>query len=509
LFVANAVIAGLILLLVHRLLSIISTPLVAFVGTMTVVLVFAFGHYGDNGTYNFLFPYSHEMTHGIVLSFAAMLCFWKFLTTERLRFVAATGLLVGMVFLTKPEIFAAIAAAIVVGLVAVSWLRPRVPYLAVAWATCLGCAALVPLAAFGLFSLAMPPRDALVTVLGGFNYVTNDALRALPYYRGVMGIDDVPASLRRIGIWLGVYALALAPIWFDARRRPPHERTMLAPLGAFLIVALLCWWWFIEVWSQWLSPLPLVLAAAALWRAYTLFRAPDAATRPVAILQLVTLVFSLALLPKVVLEVQVMHYGFVLALPGTLVVLVIVLDWIPADLNRRGGTGRIFQAAWFGFLVVFVGTSFWINDAFLSRKTYQLGSGGDAFWTYPEIGREVDATLKQLANEAKPGETLVVMPEGAMVNYLARIENPTQHLYFMPGEIAMFGEDAMLASLEAHPPDWICMVPKDLTTWGAPHGFGVDTGVRLWAWVRDNYQPIDQPPKDRKFHMRLMRRNAK
>jgi hypothetical protein len=88
-----------------------------------------------------------------------------------------------------------------------------------------------------------------------------------------------------------------------------------------------------------------------------------------------------------------------------------------------------------------------------------------------------------------PGETLVALPEGIILNVLLRRRNPTPHMNFMPPEILIFDEQAILASLEATPPDWIALVHKDTSEYG-PRFFGRDYARRLAAFVRRDYRRV-------------------
>ena len=82
--------------------------------------------------------------------------------------------------------------------------------------------------------------------------------------------------------------------------------------------------------------------------------------------------------------------------------------------------------------------------------------------------------------------TLLVLPEGGMVNYLTRRTNPTRHLKFLPPELEIFGEAEILADLEAHPPDFVALIQRDTAEYGLPL-FGTHYGQRLLDWARDAY----------------------
>jgi hypothetical protein len=81
---------------------------------------------------------------------------------------------------------------------------------------------------------------------------------------------------------------------------------------------------------------------------------------------------------------------------------------------------------------------------------------------------------------------------------------------FMPLEFALYGEDRILESFRARPPNYIALVHKDTSEYGFRF-FGRDYGQTLWAWVQKNYHPValigDPPLRDEKFGILLVGRN--
>ncbi len=76
-----------------------------------------------------------------------------------------------------------------------------------------------------------------------------------------------------------------------------------------------------------------------------------------------------------------------------------------------------------------------------------------------------------------------------MLNYLARLPNPTPYINFMPPEAILFGEDAWLAAFRETPPDVILTVPKDTSEYGRG-AFGQGYGRDLAGWVQNTYRPV-------------------
>src|SRR5262249_32630168 len=121
--------------------------------------------------------------------------------------------------------------------------------------------------------------------------------------------------------------------------------------------------------SNLLRPMPVVLLALSL----TCFAAvlkpglsQEARERMVVRTMLATL--GLVLLAKILLKVQVAHYGFALAMTAALLATVAILDWIPAMIARMGGSGAVFRTGSLALLLL-AGSDLLRNvDNSLNRK---------------------------------------------------------------------------------------------------------------------------------------------
>ena len=238
---ANFAIVGVILFLLYRLLSQVGSRTSAFVACLTFVLLFGFSRYSIVGNYNYICPYSHEMTHGLALSLAAMYFVGRYAHDGKVSDVALCGACVGLVFLTKPEILAAVASAAPVGLALAWWSRQQlVATLPATVAAFAGAMLVPPLVAVALLSLAMPAREALDCTLGGFRWVFSAEITSLPFYRESMGLLQPLAQVRTLLEFLLWYVVLLgvpAVLGFAWRRL--HTGQMVAAVACFVAVSLL------------------------------------------------------------------------------------------------------------------------------------------------------------------------------------------------------------------------------------------------------------------------------
>jgi hypothetical protein len=120
------------------------------------------------------------------------------------------------------------------------------------------------------------------------------------------------------------------------------------------------------------------------------------------------------------------------------------------------------------------------------------------------------AAAAWIETNTAPTNTLAVLPEGVMLNYLTRRDNPTPYVVFA-FEVWAFGEQTMLAAYEKNPPDYIVLVQRDSSEYGVPY-FGLQKGYGwdVMQWVRRNYEPVEligsEPLQSGGFGVKILRR---
>jgi hypothetical protein len=293
-------------------------------------------------------------------------------------------------------------------------------------------------------------------------------------------------------------------------RKPGRHRPALAGTTFVLVASALGLQWRGIAWLEAARPLPLFMLVLGLVTLVAFVRRlRDPVTAHPLVLRICLIVFALALLLKMMLNTRIYHYGFALAMPATLLLVVVLLDWVPDALDRAGGYGPVFAAAGLAALLVAVVAHLSVVDAYFRQKTLMVGRGANAFYADAR-GAFVNKALEQLRIRAEPGRTLAVLPEGAMINFLARRVNPSPHSLLMPVEVILYGENQIVAAFQARPADYVMLVHKDTSEFGARF-FGRDYGWKIYAWLETNYHPIvvigARPLQDDSFGMLLLQRN--
>jgi hypothetical protein len=500
LVLANLAAVALLVAVLHALVRRIADRLAAFTACAVFLSLFAFRRIDGVGNDNYLTPYSHELTHGLLLSLLLLQAFavWR---DAPLRRAAATGGLLGGVALTKPEIFVAAAASLACA-VALELYRERgsgpTAGRAVALTAVFGAALLAPgILSTALLALAMPWQDALRGTLGAWPAIARSGITSQYFYRATLGLVGFGENSARLLQWTLAYGGAALPITLAALRiRPAPGSANFTSAGwltfggvfaAAVVAVLYAGDAFGGSWPEITRPLPVALAVLATGSALLAARERGPGD---PVLRTALLVFATVLLAKVAFRVRLDQYGFALAMPGSLLVVTAIVCWLPRWIGRRGGDMGIARAAFLGVLAGVVLALLPIIAATTLERRARLGSGGDAFFSDAATAAVISVVLSEL--EDRPAqETLAVLPEGVMLNYLARRRNPTGHVNFMPPELLIFGEAEILAAFREDPPDWIALTHKDTREYGVGF-FGRGYGRDLYAWVRDHYEPVKQ-----------------
>ncbi len=535
---ANTAVAGLIFGMIYWLFANLENRLTALVTALAGVILFGLAQFSQVGLFNFIGPYSHEMSHGIALSLILLTALWRWLSAfpaqEKGRAKAPliiAGVALGLIFLTKPE-FALAAACMSLTI----WLLALLARIA-SPSTCLRAAAVmlaaagIPIAsAFVLFLKPLGFTGALHGVLGAWPHLFNDQVTSLALYQRISGFDDVPGNLRLMLRWTALESAIFGSLWiaaqamkFRSAQAPANVwlEFIFATAGAVISASLLVIFYRQIAWQDIARPLPLIMLVLIVWSVANVWRCrvplPSSGAPPPAqqnvrqwILRAGLAAFGLTLLPKILFWPRFFDHGFALAFPATLTFLAAITSWIPEEIDRHGGSQRIFLGAALGVCAVIFCSNLSTTYVIAGLKTARVGAGADTILGLPDPRVELtQVAVGDIEAMIPPGQTIAAVPEGAMLNYLTRRKNSTPYVVLTPLELILFDEDRIIDAFAAAPPDWIIAVHKDTSEYGFPF-FGRDYAQALWNWIQANYETFHQigpaPFHDDQFGVVFLRR---
>jgi hypothetical protein len=302
-----------------------------------------------------------------------------------------------------------------------------------------------------------------------------------------MGTHDVAWSVRRTLEILAGYAAIFVPVsavaWVVRRRSADSQRFVAITIAVLVVVVLVAGWrWF--PWYEIGRPLPLFVLAIAVACGV---RVSQGEASPALVGRSMFTVCALALLAKMILNARLRHYGFVLALPATVLLVETLVSWLPRAI------GGSLVLRWAGLAACATVTAALLYGAHLygEGKTVIVGSGADAFVSDVR-GDEVNLALRAIQRHTAPGDTLAVLPQGLMLNYLARRPHPNPHLNCMPPEVISTGEDRIVAAYVRDPPDLVVLLEPFVGRDGflLPEG-NYMYGGKLLACLKERYALIE------------------
>jgi len=487
----------LIVLLVFLIFALFNAAFGRFIATVTglcFLFVFAFSQYVGVSNYNFVCPYSHEITYGIFLFFLLLHIFRKYLAKPQGIGAVLMGFIVGLIFLTKVEIFVATITTFLVGIIFTGWLlkppefRRHLFLMAISF--------LLPIVAFFIyFGLRMPLADAGQAVIASYKSIFMGPLVNNIFYLQVSGFNNPLENIKRMFGQAAGYVVMMtftAVISYLYARMHKGLFKYLWIVTIFILVFSLIHLGYLTIpWMEIARPYPLFLFAFLIFLiASFLMKREDKAFlveyMPFALLAL----FALCLLIKMILNVHIYHYGFALAMPASLVMVAVFLYYLPRWFSPWGSKEVVTV---FMVLLIILSVISYHNATkrIYDLKNYPVSEGRDRFFTFNErlanYGPVVNMTLKQIDQLMSKNDTFIVFPEGVMLNYLSRRGNPTRFFEFTPNFVEAVGEREIISALTAGRPGFIVLTDKDTTEHGARY-FGKNYALNVYGWIAANYE---------------------
>jgi 4-amino-4-deoxy-L-arabinose transferase-like glycosyltransferase len=484
----------------------------AFFSCIIFLTIFAFGHFVGIGNYNFICPYSHEMTHGVVLCFLIISLLSKNINKIQYNLISLAGLFFGMVFLGKGEIFIAIAITTSIYFLLISFANKLSAIKTIKIIVLFLLFSMIPISIFlGYFINKMPFSLALKGIAGTWSGLTGSDVANNPFYKACMGIDYPWQNLlRMIRVMLAIMAIAMYDNILQGLNKNSNKVFLMTILLilAFIIKKPFAPFFF----GPSISIIIFVICITATI-IYVNKLTKDESIAKISCLVLWS-VFAFIMLAKIILNTRIYHYGFVLAMPSAILLVIGVLYIVPEALKKWYGGGKYFCRIAIIILITDVIYCLRVSNNNYSRKNYQVGEIGDSIITYglqiDHTGYAVDKLLKYISSCVPAGSTLAVFPEGIMINYLSRRVNPIPYISLMPPEISIYGEKKVINSLINSPPNYVILINKDASEYGRrPFGSDLIYGKQIMDWINSHYVPVlhllDEPLKNSFYGIKMMK----
>ena len=186
--------------LAYRILRRFVSPAPAVTSCAAFLVLCAFALYATYSSFDLIAPYSHEVSHGLLIA-AVGLVLVRGLAEQKVGRAVGVGVCVGLALLTKPEIALAVGVSLTAGVcLTVSgsvWTWKR----RLAVLTLFAIGSVLPAAAFGAGYAGQGIGWLREAVIGPWRAVANPDVRNLAFYRKGLGINAPGRNLLWMGLW--------------------------------------------------------------------------------------------------------------------------------------------------------------------------------------------------------------------------------------------------------------------------------------------------------------------
>lgn len=186
----NTFITGILTYFIYRFFLVTMNLEAAFAASFSFIGIFAFAHYLDQGNFNYICPYSHELPRGILLSFCGLYVFWTLCRSQKYIYYLHAGLLISSVFLIKTEIFISLSISLGTGIFLLHFFQIIKPMKALKNLLCFLLGFLFPFLVFFLFfktHVGFP--EAFKILISPYKILVKTNVSDNPFYRKLTGMD--------------------------------------------------------------------------------------------------------------------------------------------------------------------------------------------------------------------------------------------------------------------------------------------------------------------------------
>jgi hypothetical protein len=471
--------------------------LAAFAALAVFISAFSFSMLNAVGNYNYALPYANETTHGMLLLLvtAFVMARWSGKPSRAGAFLL--GLCGGVAAVLKPEFMLAEG---VLGMAALLLrYKQKQPVSLAEYGMILAGVALPTLGLTAWFARGESWKSALIDSCQAWRqmFVTYYATKAMNESL-YMGIDSAWRN-----VWWRFMGLdhAWRNIWWEL------EFTLCAVL---MVGAIWAAGWFVN--RPWSRPLRLATALGAGVLACSVGMGGGFEVGPcfpglIAIIFVIVVarlgrglrqtgrveernVMALALvllagtmLARMALRARINHFGFFQAAFAGMVAAAVIVSEVPRWTGNGRWGRRVALVGIMAMLAIGCGAVVAESARNHADQTQPVGSGADRFYAFgpklDETGALVNWCVERLRS-IPPGATLLVLPEGVMINYLTRHERP------MPEFLR--DEQDYIKQLSQSRPDYVIYIWGDQRDVGIPRfGDPGQPGEKIVKWLRKNY----------------------
>jgi hypothetical protein len=475
--------AALLILCAYRICRLFTGRAVAAAGCIAIIFTNIFCQYYPLNIFNFVLPYSYPATYGIVIAIAGQLALLRHIIKGRKADFFLSCAAISLAALCKLEVF--FAVSVMHGVFLVLMLiqrRLKLFHLAGYFASLI-----LPAAIYGFFYAQIGSRLAFDNLFIAGNVGASDfTLRH-------SGLAEMASAVREMTWCLAGYAACFVPMLLASRAATIAKGSAEIFYGILLAACLVCGGIILFMGPFLvLRALQIALLFVFVFHAISCIRHRNP-LNPLDLALAVLFSLGLAGLSRILLKSGAEHYGFYLSVPAMICAAVFWSRELPLLTKRLGGVTHHASVCGVTILFALAVTHLFTTQS-VAKSVYGPGAVPriqTPFGVMPVaqfyLG-SVDTAITDLAEQPSDA-TVVVIPEGVTIGFLAGKTNPLPVHTFLPVDFCgTFDEQSLLERFVKANPDFIVLNSRDTREYGK-RSIGLDYGEKLFAWVNEHYAP--------------------
>lgn len=505
-----------ITVLIYRLFYLCLGRFEAFFLTLCFISLFATS-FGMGWNMYYLAPYSHNPLFAIFFGFIALNLLQSYGQKSSEAKLFTLGAVLGLQCLSRIEIFCLFVIGILVGFLIQAKNRGSSAKDSAFKISLLCLGILIPVtAAFLYFFVVLKSVDALLYILG--------------YQKNWVNLSQVYIYTKQYVQWklnlvLGSFSFLwcayLCAIVYLASRELANIKQMKNPgfnIAWIFFLAVLFGCLGFTIGTEFIYHVPRSQSIFAVIAGSYFFRrmkkAANDAERNSSWVMLTLCVIALLMMVKTPLLAWLYGYALLYNLPGCLLLGVCLMTIFAGRMEKLFSAGR-FVRTLAAVIIIVMGVNVMSRSygKLMLRKT-RISNGVETMYSLGKEnrwgpGESVNKFIAWTKSQLGPNDTFVCLPEGVMLNYLTRHKVSGRDITYMPAEIAVFGEESMLADLKQRAPDYFVLIHTNAFPYGMDN-FSEDYLPMIKNWVISNYNHVWTSSKvfDNRFSILVMKKNG-
>ncbi|MBU1862096.1 MAG: hypothetical protein KKH94_00315 [Candidatus Omnitrophica bacterium] len=477
-------------LLLYKISRLFLDRIISTLVVVTFLYVCAFGRYMYTGIFNFIFPYSFASVFFSLFILAALYYFLLFIHTEKRSYLFLWNLFMSCAFLSRIELSLLIWAGFFCTAVAYIIKKRNAKSLSVIALMFLPlvCVSVIYGLFIGMADAFSGFRESIIDHI--FHTRTNGFVLSMGGFNNIQLYSYI--ILKSFFMNVGAVILIgagchLVSGYFDKKK----DLYVSLIIGIIFITAAFLIPQYKSYYFWQFRCLSLILVSCSVIFFLRIFNSSDFKEN----LSLFAL-FSTALLfsIRIFFRITPISYGFSLMPLGLICYYVFFFTLIKRSFDKvfYPHSHYLYHAVLVVFFLAFI-NSFWQYSAqWYSGYNSTIGNERGVMKSFnDERTRRVWKTVEYLKNQTPHDATVIVVPEGASINYFSKRRNPLRNYGIVPPIVDIIGEKNIIDQFIKVKADYIVLTSRFTHEFGAAF-FGIDYARGIMAWINENYTMVEQ-----------------